>query len=280
MKRGEFALYLFVILIALWSIRPDDAADIRTPRLPEAAPGQSEDLPPLPVIGGERFVVEDAGPKQNSVGTAFAIDDSGDTGLWITARHVVRDCRALGFAVPGRRTLLRAGPVWIHPHSDMALVQGPEPRAAFKLAPQPADRAEDALHVGYPRGLPGDVWSKVIGPTRMITRGRFRSDEPAIAYAEMRRHPPFTGSLGGISGGPIFNAAGDVIGVTVAGNPRRGRIIGTAPRSFAKLFEKAGRRPQRALISVPRITPDTLKNEGDRLRRSAVVSRLHCLVDY
>ena len=119
----------------------------------------------------------------------------------------------------------------------------------------------------------------MIGPTRMITRGRYRSDEPAIAYAEVRRHPSFTGSLGGISGGPIFNDAGEVIGVTVAGNPRRGRIIGTAPRSFDTLFDAANKQPDRWGSVTPKITPRTLKNEGDKLRRSAAVSRLHCYVN-
>ena len=282
MKRGEFPFYLVIILIGLWFAGTDEEDDIRTPRM--APPGQAAEAEIIPNIParpdpfgrGPRFVVEDTGAQQDSTGTAFAIDDDG---LWLTARHVVSGCDALGFAVPGQFRTQRAGQAWIHPHSDMALVQGPKPVAAFELASAPAGRGADAFHIGYPQGRPGDVQSQVIGPVRMITRGRHRSDEPAIAYAEVRRHPSFAGSLGGMSGGPIFNERGQVIGVTVAGNPRRGRIIGTAPRSSADLFEQVKAQPTVARPAAPQIDPNSLPDVGDALRRSAAVSRLHCYVN-
>ncbi len=280
MKWGELPLYLLVIAVIYWSVRPDDNVDVRTPRQVPQPPIQAEDVPTLPAprspgLGDPRYVVEDPGAKQNSVGTAFAIDDDG---LWITARHVVGGCRALGFARPGIRGTNEAGPAWIHPHSDMAVVEGPSARAGFELAPRPAGQGANAFHIGFPRGRPGDVWSKVIGSARMITRGRYRSNEPAVAYAEVKRYPDFTGGLGGISGGPIFNGTGQVIGVTVAENPRRGRIIGTAPRTFATMFQIADRQPDAGKVTKPYITPDNLQANGDRMRRRFVVARLHCYV--
>ncbi|MFN3230695.1 MAG: serine protease [Alphaproteobacteria bacterium] len=274
MKLGEFPFYLLLVLLIVWLNQPDDTGNINVPRQPQSQAGDTPDIR-TPSPRGPRYVVEDSGVQVNSVGTAFSIDEDG---LWITARHVVGGCRGLGFAVPGLRNTLDAGRTTIHPHSDMALVQGPSSSAAFDLATRPAGRGTDAYHIGYPRGRPGDIRSKVIGHARMITRGRYRSDEPVVAYAEVERHPAFKGEIGGMSGGPIFNAAGQVIGVTVAGNPRKGRIIGTAPRSFARLFEEADQRPKAGRVSKPTLTPGTLKQTGDRLRQRFVVARLHCYV--
>lgn len=223
-----------------------------------------------------RYFLEDDSAKRNATGTAFALDDGG---LWITARHVAGGCETLGFLRPGQRTIVPAKRVWIHPHSDLALVQGPQARHGFKLSSTSADRGSNAFHVGFPQGKPGDVWSRVIGPARMVVRGRYRSEEPVVAYAEVERYPSFSGGLGGISGGPILDASGRIIGVSVALNPRRGRIIGTAPRSFDRLFDEALRRPRASETASPTLTPTTLQGEGDALRQSFSVAMLYCFVD-
>ena len=44
------------------------------------------------------------------------------------------------------------------------------------------------------------------------SRGRYRFEEPAIAWAEIARVPNFSGSLGGISGGPVTDRDGRVVG--------------------------------------------------------------------
>ena len=280
MKRFEFPVYVIFFLLALWWRAQDDGPGIRTPRAPNLPPGSSQPGPAVPApsnpgVTGPQYFVEDKDSHQDSIGTAFAIDDDG---YWVTARHVVGGCKSLVFLDVNNSRMVRGGPAWIHPNSDMALVRGPRPRTAFRLASGLPGYGTEGFHIGYPRGEPGDVRSKAMGSARMVTRGRHRSDEPIIAYAEVERHPPFTGSLGGMSGGPIFNGAGNIIGVTVAESPRRGRILGTMPGSFAKLYEEAGREPDGTNISTPVITGPTLRRTGDRLRRDYVVAKLVCLV--
>jgi hypothetical protein len=67
----------------------------------------------------------------------------------------------------------------------------------------------------------------------MQAEGRFTGRAPTIAWAERGRFPDFSGSLGGISGGPIFDARGYLVGVVVAETPRRGRFDTIAPEILA-----------------------------------------------
>ncbi len=271
-RRLEIIGYVLSALFILWQFVPDRGTEVRTPRLPPPPVQPEVRTPGLPFPSYE---VEDEGAPRNSTGTAFAVDDQG---LWITARHVARGCRKLGFAQPGRRTLVAADRAWLHPHSDTALVEGPAAREGFAPSPAPVAPGSDAFHIGFPQGSPGDVWSKAIGPARMVTRGRHRSDEPVVAYAEVARYPAFQGSLGGISGGPIFDASGRIIGVSVASSPRRGRILGAVPGSFEALFDEAERRPQPARTAAPALAPASLRRTGDRLRKDFTVAKVYCFV--
>ena len=280
MRFGKLPFLLLYLVIVLWYSLPDDGEEVRTPRYdppprePIATPKDGETLPP-PSFRDPTFQVENNDPQRNSSGTAFAIDRDG---LWITARHVVDGCTRLGFLLPDGRRAYGSQQVWIHPNSDMALVQGPETVAAVELTQHPSPSGADAFHIGYPQGKPADVWSQVIGRARMVTRGRYRITEPVVAYAEVQRFPSFTGSLGGMSGGPIFNNEGRIIGITVAGNPRRGRVIGTAPRSFDRLFKTARRMPGMDNITAPPIDSSTLAATGKEMRRRFVVAKLICRV--
>jgi len=272
MKLGELPLYLLIILVSLWWVLPDHKDEIRTPRQAEKYPAPTAPRTPAP-----KYYVDDPVVRENAMGTAFAI---GDNGLWITARHAAGGCLAWDLAAPGGLGRRKVTAAWVHPNSDMALMQGPRPQSVFRLAANPPATGTNAFHIGFPHGHPGDVWSKVMGQARMVTTGRYRSEEPVTAYAEVERHPAFTGGLGGLSGGPIFNAAGEIIGVHVAGNPRRGRIIGTSPRSFARLYQEAKHYPTARTVTAPSITPQTLQATGNRLRARFLVAKLYCYVSW
>jgi len=278
MRRGEIPLYLLIIFVVAWWNFSGDDGEVRSPRYTPPSPSQDYAEPghknlPEPNFRDPEVRIENSGPQRNATGTAFAVDESG---LWITARHVVDSCNRLGFVDPGGQRTRRSGQVWLHPNSDMALIEGPKAGAALQLTDNPPKIGADAFHIGYPQGKPGDVLSQVMGRARMVTRGRYRIDEPVVAYAEKRRYPAFSGSLGGISGGPIFNGDGEVIGVSVAESPRRGRVMGTAPRSFQRLFTHAGQRPNAQDITAPNMAPSRLVDTGNAMRRGFVVARLLC----
>ena len=97
---------------------------------------------------------------------------------------------------------------------------------------------DDGYSFGFPKGSPGAVYGKVLGRARMQTRGRYRKDEPVLVWTQIRRVPDLGTDLRGISGGPWVDKAGNVIGVHVAGAPRRGRSYSTAPRTLLAAIEK------------------------------------------
>ena len=66
-----------------------------------------------------------------------------------------------------------------------------------------------------------------------------------IAWAEVKRLPAREGSLGGISGGAVLNNAGAVVGVTIAEEPRRGRVISAAPETLLAVLHQADVTPSR-----------------------------------
>ena len=107
------------------------------------------------------------------------------------------------------------------------------------------------------------------------SRGRYRFEEPAIAWAEIARAPNFSGSLGGISGGPVTDRDGRVVGVTVAGSRRRGRVITTSPETLEAFIGALGVPPA---TSTPRvqITSHNFPNTGRRLRKTRGVVQVVC----
>ena len=273
--RGEVPFYLFIILVIVWwNLDEEGTPELRTPRQGAEQQAAPEGTPlPGPSFSDSKMYIEDKGRVQDGTGTGFAVDRHG---LWMTARHVVAGCSEVGFVQPGQRWLKPARDVWVHPNSDMALISGPSTKSAFELVGAPPTAGETAFHIGFPQGRPGDVVTTTVGRARMITTGRHRSDEPVIAYVEKRRFPNFSGSLGGLSGGPIFNASGQVVGVTVAENRRRGRVIGTAPRSWVRLFQTAGKQPQVSGHLYPQPDPKRLHKAGKRLRANFTVAQLIC----
>ena len=218
----------------------------------------------------------DVGEKGNSTGTAFSIRDDG---IWFTARHVVDGCDRVGLQVDQRRAA-KVQKVQSHPKADIAVLwtRGGKPGIAIASAPLRVN--QPGYHVGYPEGKPGQVVSSLIGRRNMRTIGRYRHTEPVVAWVERARHP-VTQSLGGLSGGPAFNAAGEIIGVTVAASKRRGRVFTTAPATMDDMLSLANIQPAGLPSAGLRIRPNAREyvQYGEKLRGELVVAKVLCLVD-
>ena len=184
------------------------------------------------------FTIE-TGPKQNSVGTAFAVRDDG---IWVTARHVVDGCDRVGLVVD-RRGAIEVQRVQTHPRADIAVLWVGRRAPALSISSDVLRQRQAGFHFGFPQGEPGQVSSTLLGRRNMRTTGRYRHTEPVIAWAE-RRRVPGTEQLGGISGGPAINAAGKIVGVTVAASQRRGRVYATAPATLDSMLRMAGISPR------------------------------------
>ncbi|MDB5477490.1 MAG: hypothetical protein JWP49_3001, partial [Phenylobacterium sp.] len=97
--------------------------------------------------------------------------------------------------------------------------------------------------------------------------------EPVLVWAEAGRTDGLHGTLGGLSGAPALDAAGRVIGVTIAEAPRRGRIYTTTPETVRNTL--AGQAVS-AGAAEP-VTPENYGRVADDLRRSLRVAQVICL---
>lgn len=214
----------------------------------------------------ERIIVTVDKPRAG-VGTAFAIDDDG---RWMTARHVVDSCTDVGVKISSRK-ILRAE-VEIIKEADLAILT-----SEWSRQPLPHDVntdrrvGETGFFFGYPQGKPGEVVGALLGRSRMTVRGRYRSDEGVLAWSELARTRGLFGSLGGLSGSPVLDKDGEVIGVVSAESPRRGRIYTVAPKYLRRhLTEKSGGPEELSL--------DSYGLQADKLRRDRRVAQVICLV--
>lgn len=251
---------------------PDSIAPPRPPSSPGLEGGIGPALPDSHPFD-ERVLVQ-VGNAEDGIGTAFAINEAG---AWLTARHVVDGCTRVGLAV-GNGRMVRVDDVRTSPNSDLALLITDRAPVALQLD---LDRelhvGEPGFHVGFPQGMTGEAVSVLESRSNLVTRGRYAMEEPVLAWAERGRTPGIEGTLSGMSGGPVFDRDGAVIGVTVAESPRRGRIYSASPDSIRRFLDAQGyiapggeARP---------ISTATYADEADRLRDARAVVKVLCRVN-
>ncbi|HJQ55757.1 MAG TPA: serine protease, partial [Vineibacter sp.] len=209
--------------------------------------------------------------SSDGAGTAFALDP---TGVWLTAAHVVDDCKAV--YVLRDRDWRAATAVRLHPSADIAMIRavGTGPPIALAPAGTPALGA-DAFHVGYPQSRPAQVHTRYIGRARIERPERGKSPEPGHVWVEVARAPEFEGSLGGLSGGPAFDGAGRVVGVTILESSRRGRVTTAPVERIRDLLLRVGVE-SRTSDGVARFDPRTFQSTGDSLRADGTVTHVFC----
>ena len=273
-RRFEFLLYAIAILYFIGRYADGDISPRRGPSI-APQPGASILLPDnarLPRDISSSVVVDIDAKGQASVGTAFAVDHDG---TYVSARHVIEGCDSISL-IKGRQAM----PVQLLAKAnnrDFAILRSPDIRVQpFELSLDAPERGEDGFMMGFPQGSPADVRATVIGRTVMRSRGRYSARERVVAWVERERRPGFSGSLGGISGGPAFDADGKIIGTVVAGAPRRGRVYTTAPRVFAE----AGLAPQDEVFrSDEGITAENFDEKADNYRSSLRIAQVYCSVE-
>jgi S1-C subfamily serine protease len=240
--------------------------------------------PPPPLPAGEGAAIGAATPFDpaivikvtpgplNRAGTAFSIADSG---VWLTARHVIEGCAKTAILVgPDQGVEAKAR---IDPRSETAVLTTAAGAPAVPLAlDEPLKRGALAFMPGFPRGRPGEVASRLLGRETLYLRGRQVRSVPVLVWAEIGRTEGLAGALIGISGAPALDGEGRVVGVTVAEAPRRGRIYTTAPDALRGALAGAGVHPTAGAAGMP-ITPDNYGLAADDLRRDLRVAPVVCL---
>lgn len=240
---------------------------------------QHEDTPsPPPILGpalpnitpSDPGVVVEIDKPSSGVGTAFAIDNKG---TWLTARHVVDACDQVGLRIHGSK-YTKVTVKNISGTTDTALLT-----SKWKRPPLARDFltrrniGEQGFFLGFPQGRPGEAAGTLLGRRRMMIRGRYTTSEAILAWAETGRSKGLKGSLGGLSGGPVFDSDGEVIGLVAAESPRRGRIYTVAPLSLAKLLA-----PLKTEIEGEAMAMNNYGRRADAYRRSRRIAQVVCLV--
>ncbi len=262
-----YAAVVAALLIAAVSRQERADAPPAPPPAPEAegaALGPASPFDPS-------VVVEVSEKTQPGAGTAFSISQSG---VWVTARHVVEGCRTAAIVVgPGKGV---AAAVKIDPQAETAILTTDGGVQALPLGlTDRLRRGERAFHPGFPQGRPGEASSRLLGRENLVVEGRGARTEPVLVWAETGRTDGLDGTLGGLSGAPALDDAGRVVGVTIAESPRRGRIYTTSPETTARTLLAGGRR----YIETPGvpISDDNYGRVADDLRRTLRVAQVVCL---
>lgn len=261
----DWLIYSFLLSIILTSANSRSTRRDAPLPPPELGPSLPNARPSDPSV-----IVEIEKPT-SGVGTAFAVDRDG---TWLTARHVVDSCDQVGLRV-GSNKYVKTDNTRVSRTTDTALISSdwnrPPLARNFKTKRKIGERG---FFIGFPQGQPGEVAGRLLGRRRMLIRGRYKSSEAILAWAEIGRTKGLKGSLGGLSGGPAFDADGEVIGIVAAERPRRGRIYTVAPASLSALLDPLAKEPKRDVISM-----DNYGREADKYRRTRRVTQVICLVE-
>lgn len=233
------------------------------------APPPPQDIGPLlpsETPKDDRILTQVDAPR-SGIGTAFAINDRGE---WLTARHVVDGCDQTAIKI-SQTSILRTD-VTVFRENDLALL-----KTQWQRKPLPHDVhtrrkvGEQGYFIGFPQGEPGEAVGTLIARNRMLVRGRYSSDESVLAWAEKGRTRGLKGSLGGLSGAPVLDKDGEVIGLVTAENPRRGRIYSVAPRALWPFYPSESGEPEP-------VEANKYGLQADRLRRDRRIAQVLCLV--
>ena len=240
------------------------------PEAPPPMPGEAQ----MPLAASSPFAAKVAPlpPKVETVsGTAFSAAGSG---VWLTARHVIDGCKQPAIVVADGRGVAAKTTGFADDVAVLTTVGG-SPALSIN-AVSPLHRGERGFLPGFPQGGPGEAASQLLGPQTLRKRERDVAPEATMAWAEVGRTDGLTGSLAGLSGAPVLDSGGQVVGVTLAEAPRRGRIYTSTPDAMRRALIAAGVKLT-PVAPASSVTVDNYGRIADGLRRDLSVAQVVCL---
>ena len=211
--------------------------------------------------------------RATSLGSGFIIDPAG---YIVTNNHVIDGADEITVTMTDN-TSLKAKLVGKDERVDLALlkVEADHPLKAVPFGDSDTARVGDwVLAIGNPFGLGGSVTAGIVSARgRDIRQGPY--DDFIQTDAAINR---------GNSGGPLFNMAGEVIGINTAiYSPSGGGSVGigfSVPANLAKtvvaqLREYGHARRGWLGVSIQQVTPDIAESLGLKEPRGALVGRVN-----
>ncbi len=209
------------------------------------------------------------GGRSVSLGSGFVIDPSG---FIVTNNHVIDGADEISVTLQDNTTL-KATLVGKDDRVDLALlkVESDKPLKAVPFGDSDAERVGDwVLAIGNPFGLGGSVTAGIVSARgRDIRQGPY--DDFIQTDAAINR---------GNSGGPLFNMAGEVIGINTAIYSPSGGSVGigfSVPANLAKsvvaqLKEFGHARRGWLGVRIQQVTPDIAESIGLKDTAGAMVA--------
>jgi S1-C subfamily serine protease len=209
-------------------------------------------------------------------GTSFYVGDD----LWMSARHVINDeCDRIIMIADGKN--VDAQIKYLDDSADFAVVHAQMQKAVPALPLETQEMKEDdtAYIFGFPQGMLGATAGSYLGRTRLKLGGLLSGSAPVLAWTETSRYPNDLDSIAGISGGPVVDENGNVVGIIVAASVRRGRDYSVAPEILRNVAQQ--------LITTPDADPSPVRNlvtppvalsaSADAMSKSTRIVETYCI---
>lgn len=283
-------VFLFVLVaVAARHLAPGTLMEMRrpweTPELidDEATPRRPSREEEPEELGGVLFRIAEPEPG-TALGSAFKV---GGGTLWLTANHVIQGCDTVGLDM-GLFHAASVTPGHSIPEADVAamhlLAHVPQ---SLELAVRTPERGDTGYHMGFPRGRRAVVVSRFMGEAEVTIGARQRS--PVFTWVEDQRLPDFSGPLAGISGGPVLDSTGALVGINIAVSQRRGRILTAPPSAIDALLvaedavtfsTAAGQAavPEAAIGPTDQLDPESAAELAQALERAGTMRKVYCRV--
>lgn len=215
-------------------------------------------------------LVSTAAAAGDTAGTAFSISDRG---VWLTARHVVENCRRTAIVVAPGHGVIAEPRLFGMSETAILVTRGGE--VPLVAAPGGSlTRRMTAWHPGFPGDAPAVAVSRLMGRRILVEHGARLALIPVLVW----KRAPGDGAprdLRGVSGGPALNAAGQVVGVTIAADPHSGEIFTTTLNAVRIATRRAGVNFRPGIAAAPALTDPNAYAAG--LRRKLSVAQVVCL---
>jgi serine protease Do len=295
LERAALILVITVVLPQLLGLVPngiDPGNDRR--QLPAPGPGlpAPDQFGTGPGAGGDRvrrplpaatqsdplFAVDTEAipPGKLAFGTSFPIGQ----GIWLTARHLANaQCQRIVMLIAGRQ--IPATIAYLHPQSDLAVLK----TAQAGGPPLPLDgkamtMSETGFTFGFPAGTLGATEDQLLGRSRMQLGGKIDGTGPMLTWAEVARFPDSLSELNGMSGGPMLDHDGRIVGIMVAASKRRGRVETVAPEVLQATETSFALDPASAAAApAGEVTGQSvsLGDAADELSRDRRIAKTYCI---